>query len=77
MNFIRFNMYAGNEYCYNLLIDQTLVHIDDLVSPHIFLFENPYAKGRYICSSIQISLEEMSIFLYANYLNFMYQQLSE
>ncbi|PRQ57615.1 putative dihydroflavanol 4-reductase [Rosa chinensis] len=48
----------------------SLVHVDDLVSVHIFLFEYPDAKGRYICSSTPLTLEEMSIFLSAEYPEF-------
>lgn len=27
------------------------MHVDDLCQAHIFLFEDPTAEGRYICSS--------------------------
>ncbi|KAK9910763.1 hypothetical protein M0R45_034721 [Rubus argutus] len=63
-------MILGNEHHYEHLMHKSLVHVDDLVSAHIFLFENPNAKGRYICSSTQISLVEMSRFLSAKYPEF-------
>ncbi|KAM5554905.1 vestitone reductase-like [Rosa sericea] len=60
-------MILGNEHHYEHLKNKSMVHVDDLVSAHIFLFENPNAKGRYICSLAQVSLEEMSRFLTAKY----------
>lgn len=42
---------AGNEAHYSILKQIQLVHLDDLCEGHIFLFEHPEAKGRYICSS--------------------------
>ncbi|KAL6124398.1 hypothetical protein ACLB2K_076910 [Fragaria x ananassa] len=38
-------MIQGNEHLYGYLKNKSMVHIDDLVSAHIFLFENPDAKG--------------------------------
>nr|XP_017249927.1 PREDICTED: dihydroflavonol-4-reductase-like [Daucus carota subsp. sativus] len=32
------------------------VHVDDVCNAHIYLFENPLAKGRYICSSHTVNL---------------------
>lgn len=29
----------------------TAVHVDDVCNAHIYLFEHPLARGRYICSS--------------------------
>lgn len=63
-------MYAGNQDHYKHLMRQNMVHVDDLVSAHIFLFENTNAKGRYICSSNQITIDEMSQFLSAKYPGF-------
>lgn len=47
-----------------------MVHVDDVASAHIFLLNHPDAKGRYICSSTQASLHELSDFLSARYPNF-------
>ncbi|KAL6130739.1 hypothetical protein ACLB2K_069118 [Fragaria x ananassa] len=60
-------MIQGNEHLYGYLKNKSMVHIDDLVSAHIFLFENPDAKGRCICSLAKVSLEEMSRCLSAKY----------
>lgn len=57
----------GNEEHYDFLQRTTFVHTDDLVSAHIFLFEKPEAKGRYICSAIEISIDKLSKFLSARY----------
>ncbi|GFP82258.1 vestitone reductase [Phtheirospermum japonicum] len=37
-----------------------IVHIDDVASAHIFLFEYPRAKGRYICSAVEVTINELS-----------------
>ncbi|ERM94665.1 hypothetical protein AMTR_s00011p00215690 [Amborella trichopoda] len=36
---------------YAYLKQHCLIHVDDLCTAQIFLFEHPAAKGRYICSS--------------------------
>ncbi|KAL4191030.1 hypothetical protein AMTRI_Chr07g78760 [Amborella trichopoda] len=41
----------GNEAYYFVLMQHGPVHVDDLCNAHIFLYEHPAAKGRYICSS--------------------------
>ncbi|KAK9129831.1 hypothetical protein Sjap_010318 [Stephania japonica] len=41
----------GNEAHYSILKQVQFVHLDDLCEAHIYLFEHPEAKGRYICSS--------------------------
>ncbi|CAN6984670.1 unnamed protein product [Brassica rapa subsp. trilocularis] len=43
------------------------VHIDDVASTHILVFEHEAAQGRYICSSNVVSLEELVSFLSARY----------
>lgn len=40
-----------NEAHYSIIKQGQFVHLDDLCIAHIFLFEHPEAKGRYICSS--------------------------
>ncbi|EEF50385.1 cinnamoyl-CoA reductase, putative [Ricinus communis] len=47
-----------------------MVHIDDAVGAHIFLLENPNAKGRYICSSIQMTTHATVQFLASKYRQF-------
>ncbi|KAK9273882.1 hypothetical protein L1049_018694 [Liquidambar formosana] len=58
---------AGNEDQYQYLLNTHMVHIDDVASAHIFLFECPNAKGRYICSSDEVTIQAMIQFLSANY----------
>ena len=65
------NHYAGDRYnMYKYLLRTNMVHIDDVVSAHIFLYENASARGRYICSSDELSLIGMSEFLSERYPNF-------
>ncbi|KAK9273299.1 hypothetical protein L1049_018106 [Liquidambar formosana] len=61
-------MIMGNQDQY--LINMSMVHVDDVASAHIFLFEYPNAKGRYICSFENISIHRMSEFLSAKYPEF-------
>lgn len=42
---------TGNEAHYSIIKQGQFVHLDDLCESHIFLYEHPEAKGRYICSS--------------------------
>eukprot|EP01018_Ginkgo_biloba_P011321 Gb_10030 [translate_table: standard] len=44
-----------------------MVHIDDLCSAHIFLMEQKSVQGRYICSSINITLLQLADFLSKRY----------
>jgi len=44
-----------------------MVHIDDVARAHIFLLEYPDAKGRYICSSAKLTIQEMAEFLSAKH----------
>uniref|UniRef100_A0A6N2MJ47 NAD-dependent epimerase/dehydratase domain-containing protein n=1 Tax=Salix viminalis TaxID=40686 RepID=A0A6N2MJ47_SALVM len=59
--------HPGNREQYGSLIETSMVHIDDVARAHIFLLQNPEAKGRYICSSHMITIEEMSKFLSAKF----------
>ncbi|XP_057499097.1 vestitone reductase-like [Actinidia eriantha] len=63
-------MILRKEEMYKFLMNSSLVHIDDVVSAHIFLFEHPNAEGRYICSSNEITMHRMSEFLAAKYPEF-------
>lgn len=47
-----------------------MVHVDDLARAHIFLLEYPNAKGRYICSTEGLTIQQMSEFLSASYPEF-------
>ncbi|RVX00981.1 vestitone reductase [Vitis vinifera] len=57
----------GDQQHYHFLMSVSMVHVDDVCSAHIFLLEYPDAKGRYICSSDRLTLNEMSEFLSAKY----------
>ena len=35
------------------------VHIDDVARTHIHLLEYPNAKGRYICSKLAVTVDEL------------------
>ncbi|XP_050213366.1 vestitone reductase-like [Mercurialis annua] len=63
-------MVFGKSELYNLLLNTSMVHVDDLASAHIFLLQNGSAKGRHICSSDRITIEEMSAFLSTKYPEF-------
>ncbi|XP_028099565.1 dihydroflavonol 4-reductase-like [Camellia sinensis] len=49
-----------NEALYPLLSRGWAVHLDDVCSAHIYLLENPQAKGRYLCSSHCFTIFELS-----------------
>ncbi|KAJ8749020.1 hypothetical protein K2173_013463 [Erythroxylum novogranatense] len=49
------------------LLNMSMVHADDVARAHIFLFEHPEAKGRYICSSHFMTNQELAKFLSAKY----------
>ncbi|CAN1308199.1 Protein BRI1-5 ENHANCED 1 [Linum perenne] len=56
----------GNKVVYEIpRLD--LVHVEDVARAHIFVMESPDAKGRYICSSTNITSLEMWEFLSTNY----------
>ncbi|KAJ9680794.1 hypothetical protein PVL29_019955 [Vitis rotundifolia] len=57
----------GNQNHYQYLKNTSMVHVDDVASAFIFLLEYPNAKGRHICSSDIITLNEMSELLSAKY----------
>ncbi|XP_034675143.1 dihydroflavonol 4-reductase-like [Vitis riparia] len=51
---------TGEEAGCNLLARGRAVHVDDLCDAHIYLFEHPEAKGRYICSSHCFNIIELA-----------------
>ncbi|XP_057805664.1 vestitone reductase-like [Salvia miltiorrhiza] len=57
----------GKKECYHQLGRTSVVHVDDVVRAHIHLFENPEAKGRYIISNVEITIEKLHEFLSAKY----------
>ncbi|KAL3734183.1 hypothetical protein ACJRO7_023518 [Eucalyptus globulus] len=56
-----------NEAHYSIMKQGHFVHTDDLCESHIFLFEHPEAKGRYICSSHDASIVEVANLLRKKY----------
>ncbi|XP_049402328.1 vestitone reductase-like [Solanum stenotomum] len=43
------------------------VHVDDVARAHIFLLECLKVKGRYVCSCVDLTPDELSQFLRARY----------
>nr|WET52741.1 oxidoreductase 13 [Callicarpa americana] len=62
-------IFADKKY-YQRLTRIGLVHIDDVVRAHIRLFECPNAKGRYICSATEITIDVLHEFLSDRYPEF-------
>ncbi|OMO87092.1 NAD-dependent epimerase/dehydratase [Corchorus olitorius] len=52
------------------LLNVSMIHVDDLSRAHIFLLENPSARGRYICSSHTVTLERIVQILSTKYPEF-------
>ncbi|KAL3829574.1 hypothetical protein ACJIZ3_018376 [Penstemon smallii] len=57
----------GEKKHYHLLKSSSLVHVDDVARAHIHLFEYPEAKGRYLCTGVEISIEDLCEFISARY----------
>ncbi|GMY28385.1 dihydroflavonol 4-reductase-like isoform X2 [Fagus crenata] len=51
---------TGNEAHYLIVKQGQFVHLDDLCNAHIFLFENPKAEGRYICSACDATILDIA-----------------
>ena len=51
---------AGNEAHYSILKQTQFVHLDDLCNAHIFPYEHPKAKGRYICSGCDATIHDVA-----------------
>ncbi|KAF5952998.1 hypothetical protein HYC85_010942 [Camellia sinensis] len=66
VNFSMAMIFGKKENCKYLGKIQ-MVHVDDVASAHIFLFEYPHAKGRYLCSAFDITIDKMFEFLSARY----------
>ncbi|KAL7203688.1 hypothetical protein ACSBR2_016866 [Camellia fascicularis] len=60
-------MILGNKDQYKHLTKVEMVHVDDVASAHIFLLEYPHAKGRYVCSAVRVTIDNMAEFLSARY----------
>ncbi|KAI8024899.1 hypothetical protein LOK49_LG02G00597 [Camellia lanceoleosa] len=60
-------MMHGKKDKYSSLAKLQMVHIDDAASAHIFLFEYPDAKGRYLCLAVDLTIDKLFEFLSAKY----------
>lgn len=64
-------MVAGNADSYKYLAGSIdVVHVDDVASAQIFLFESGDAKGRYICSAVGTTIDELYQLLCRRYPNY-------
>ncbi|GJW82150.1 putative nucleotidyltransferase, ribonuclease H [Tanacetum coccineum] len=59
--------FLGDTQTYKILQKAPFVHVDDVASAHIHLFECPNTKGRYICSKGEILIEELYKLLSVKY----------
>ncbi|KAK4416001.1 Vestitone reductase [Sesamum alatum] len=57
----------GDEKFYQSMTKTSLVHVDDVARAHIHLFHYPKAKGRYICSSADITMAKLHELLSTRY----------
>ncbi|KAF2298212.1 hypothetical protein GH714_018640 [Hevea brasiliensis] len=60
----------GNQEKYKDFNNFYMVHTDDAASAHIFVLEDPNAKGRYICSYLQMTTRSLVQFLSAKFQEF-------
>ncbi|KAJ9166064.1 hypothetical protein P3X46_020863 [Hevea brasiliensis] len=58
---------TGTESHYHIIKQGQFIHLDDLCLAHIYLFENPKAQGRYICSSDEATIYELAKLLSEKY----------
>nr|WJP34988.1 dihydroflavonol 4-reductase 1 [Loropetalum chinense var. rubrum] len=58
---------TGNEAHYGIIKQGQFVHLDDLCNAHIYLYENPKAEGRYVCSSHDATILDLAKLLRAKY----------
>ncbi|CAN8286315.1 unnamed protein product [Cochlearia groenlandica] len=61
--FISLAMIFGNYKEKYLFHTYNMVHIDDVARAMIYLLERPKTKGRYICSSVEMKIDEVFEFL--------------
>ncbi|PIN23800.1 Flavonol reductase/cinnamoyl-CoA reductase [Handroanthus impetiginosus] len=57
----------GDRENYKFLLSTSFVHVDDVARASIFLLEYPCAKGRYICSAVEVTVDKLSEFLSFRY----------
>ncbi|XP_051147406.1 vestitone reductase-like [Andrographis paniculata] len=61
------SLILGNEESYRLIGRTSFVHVEDVARAHVHLFEHPNARGRYICSSVDITLDTLAQFMSTRY----------
>nr|QOU08778.1 DFR1 [Triadica sebifera] len=61
------SLITGNEAHYSIIKQGHYVHLDDLCNAHIFLYEHPKARGRYICSSHDANIHQLAAVLAQKY----------
>ncbi|CAI9110814.1 OLC1v1010903C1 [Oldenlandia corymbosa var. corymbosa] len=54
------SLITGNEAHYSIIKQGQFVHVDDLCAAEIFLYEDPKAEGRYICSSYDTTIHNLA-----------------
>ncbi|XP_073142024.1 vestitone reductase-like isoform X2 [Henckelia pumila] len=57
----------GEQEHYKYLGDTSMVHVDDVARAHVFLFEHPNAKGRYLCSALEVTIHKLIEFVSERY----------
>ncbi|XWS77211.1 hypothetical protein CRYUN_Cryun01aG0242200 [Craigia yunnanensis] len=69
--YVLLTMILGKQDDYKYIFGTyNMVHVDDVADAYIFLLEHPNAKGRYICSSVNISIQAMFEYLSTKYPEF-------
>nr|QFQ61498.1 dihydroflavonol 4-reductase [Dryopteris erythrosora] len=61
---------TGELFKLPFLARMSYIHTDDLVRAFIFLYENPEASGRYICSAVDASITEVVNIISSRYPEF-------
>ncbi|KAJ1384905.1 hypothetical protein SESBI_42117 [Sesbania bispinosa] len=64
------SLITGNEAHYSIIKQGQYVHLDDLCLAHIFLFENPKAEGRYMCSACEATIHDVARMINKKYPEF-------
>ncbi|CAL5442667.1 unnamed protein product [Camellia sinensis] len=59
--------YAGLRFLQELLGSVPLLHIDDVCEAHIFCMEKKSLRGRFLCSAVDPTIQEISNYYQENY----------
>ncbi|WJZ81980.1 hypothetical protein VitviT2T_001781 [Vitis vinifera] len=63
-------LYEGLRFLQEMLGTIPLIHIDDVCEAHIFCMEKPVMKGRFLCSAVNATINEIADFYCENYPEF-------